>query len=695
MKKFILFLFILTTFVIAQQPLNPVSLRYYIENIQFAKFHSDSINANQVVTDTLDVDTLYSQKAEIDTLDVDTLYSQKAEIDTLFVDTLAVNNFGTDSLWANWAQILKLTDGTATLEGGDLTGLDSLQVAKVGAYTLYGKLTAGAIEIEGSNFDVNGGAVDGTPIGANSASTGKFSTLALADNTAAKLLIGSGTTYVPKAMSGDATIDANGVITLIPSLTGWRALAQGVSWNQSTDTYTRIGSLSGLAASASPGDAALPVQSEMKRCLLNDNGTVNYYLDSDNSMMKEFTSIPYSDSINYVNGDTIIVTGATFSTTADTGMWVHNVDSTLYAMIIGMCSNDTLILSDSIFVVGDSLNQYNAILNGDDGQVVVEIPKFYIKHDLASTTHSWYVSLYHLPGFEIHPAFLKDGQVVDYRYIGAFEAIGYDNGTSAYVNSTGVAATNWAGGAINTAADKLGSVAGYIPMTDETRAEFRSVARNVGTGWEQMDAFLYGAVQILYLVEYADFNSQACIGTGNTSYDAWNFGNCVGYTGFSLPDGNATNASNTAEDALAGASDDNDGIAIREYMSYRGIENIFGSVWDFVDGWNVNDYKSYVSYLDNYADDTSTDYVYQGTMTSTSGAYVTNILDYDFMILPSAASGGSATTYICDYYYIASGWRVVLAGGYAAGGAPAGVFCVSSAYDSSADAASIGARLCY
>jgi len=82
-------------------------------------------------------------------------------------------------------------------------------------------------------------------------------------------------------------------------------------------------------------------------------------------------------------------------------------------------------------------------------------------------------------------------------------------------------------------------------------------------------------------------------------------------------------------------------------------------------------------------------------MTSTSAAYVTNILDYDFMILPSAASGGSATTYICDYYYTASGWRVVLAGGNAIHGATAGVFCVTSNYDSSTDIATIGARLCY
>lgn len=38
------------------------------------------------------------------------------------------------------------------------------------------KVEAGAVEIEGSAFDINGGAIDGTPIGAASTSTGHFTT---------------------------------------------------------------------------------------------------------------------------------------------------------------------------------------------------------------------------------------------------------------------------------------------------------------------------------------------------------------------------------------------------------------------------------------------------------------------------------------------------------------------------------------
>ena len=48
---------------------------------------------------------------------------------------------------------------------------DTLNVIKIGAYTLTGKLTGGASEIEGSNFDINGGEIDAVTIGTNSVAT--------------------------------------------------------------------------------------------------------------------------------------------------------------------------------------------------------------------------------------------------------------------------------------------------------------------------------------------------------------------------------------------------------------------------------------------------------------------------------------------------------------------------------------------
>jgi len=75
-----------------------------------------------------------------------------------------------------------------------------------------------------------------------------------------------------------------------------------------------------------------------------------------------------------------------------------------------------------------------SVLTGADGQVMVEIPKFYYRYAYAGTVHTWDISFEPLAGFILHPAFNKDGAVVDFRYIGAYEGTLYDTSESKYVN---------------------------------------------------------------------------------------------------------------------------------------------------------------------------------------------------------------------------------------------------------------------
>jgi hypothetical protein len=53
--------------------------------------------------------------------------------------------------------VFTTTDGELTSDADMTFNTDTLTVTKIAAYTLTGKLTAGAVEIEGSNFDINGG----------------------------------------------------------------------------------------------------------------------------------------------------------------------------------------------------------------------------------------------------------------------------------------------------------------------------------------------------------------------------------------------------------------------------------------------------------------------------------------------------------------------------------------------------------
>jgi hypothetical protein len=66
-----------------------------------------------------------------------------------------------------------------------------------------------------------------------------------------------------------------------------------------------------------------------------------------------------------------------------------------------------------------------------------------------------------------------------------------------------------------------------------------------------------------------------------------------------------------------------------------------------------------------------------------------------------AASGGSSSTGLCDYFYTYFdtdddiGWRVVLVGGFAINGVSAGGFFVYSADGFTFSFSSVGGRLCF
>ena len=588
--------------------------------------------------------------------------------------------------------------------------------------------------------DIDGGTIDGTTIGANAAAAGSFTTLNSEDLTASgNIQSGSDgtdgqitifseqggtdysvvlqphasmtatTTYNLPADDGDEGqvlyTDGSGNLSWVHvDYLGY----YGVSWNESTDNYSRTGTLAGVAAGSSPGDNYLPIQAAMKRVVINTSGVVQYYLDPDDSYNRDGVSPSVSGTDDAGAASKLSDTGVfTAAESAYKGRYVHNTTDDTYALITAKDDDDTLSIDADIMDNGETFEVCTAVLNGDDGQVMVEIPKFYYRYAYSSNTHTWDIAWLPISTtggeFVLHPAFVKNGQEVDYRYIGAFEGVGYDNGTSAYWQASGAAAaTAWPGGtAIDTANDKLGSVAGYTPITYETRAEFRAIAGNVGTGWRIADEALWSAVQLLYLVEYADFYSQSMIGTGNTSYSAWNYGECIAKNGMSLPDGNGTNASNTAEDAIDTGGSYTNGDEVSEYMTYRGIENLYGATWEWVDGINVNDDVPYISNDDShFADDTSTDYWRvedtggSGITLGGSDGYQQTLEQTRYGFLP-ASVGGASNTYVTDYYWQSSGWRVVARGGYAYDGARAGVFCVSAARTASDDDSNVGGRLAY
>jgi hypothetical protein len=249
---------------------------------------------------------------------------------------------------------------------------------------------------------------------------------------------------------------------------------------------------------------------------------------------------------------------------------------------------------------------------------------------------------------------------------------------------------------LDLANDKLSSVSGVYPIVGVTRDECRSLAANRGSGWRQLDFTLWSAVQLLYLTEHQSFYSQAILGDGNTngsylSSSVTQSDSPHTIAGASNGWGNySTNGSQPSAGAKPGTA----------FMVYRGIENLYGNCWNWADGINVNVTTNGNVHVTNnsadFADDTSTNMTLISTTAPTTSDYVSAIAAIDNYFIASSVSGGSSSTYLTDYWFgSTSGDRVVLVGGAATPGAPAGAFGVVASNDSSLAFRAFGARLAF
>lgn len=277
-----------------------------------------------------------------------------------------------------------------------------------------------------------------------------------------------------------------------------------------------------------------------------------------------------------------------------------------------------------------------------DADVVVFIPEFYYKiiDDAAGKKRYFYIANKEKSGFEKHPG--------SGRYVGRYNI---DS------NST--------------------SCTGKAPLVSITRATARNNAKNKGNGWALYDYASWCAIGLLYIVEYADWDTQSKIGKGYSSgSSAISSGGTDGMT-YHTGRGYGTDGATAVQ--------------------YRHIENPWGNVFDWVDGVNFNGSTVYVcTDPAKYADDTSAGYINAGTRAS-SGGYISALgvsTTAPWAIYPSSA-GGSETTYIPDYSWTSSGWLALYVGGNWGYGLRAGLFYFNGDYGSSGSASSIGARLIF
>lgn len=279
------------------------------------------------------------------------------------------------------------------------------------------------------------------------------------------------------------------------------------------------------------------------------------------------------------------------------------------------------------------------------GDVMVKIPEFWYKRTVESGVEHIRIADKQIDGYAKHP------------------------GSGLYV------------GAYKTSSNNK-SVKNAAPQVNQTRATMRTNAKNKGAGWGIIDVAANSAIQMLYLVEFADNNSQAKVGRGY----------CDGNSA-AINTGSCDNVPN-----LTGRPSGTDG---KVDVVYRGIEGIWGNVWEWFDGLNVNDGKYYIcTNPSKYADDTASNYTllnYTGATNWSSSYIQTEGCDNNnsWAMLPSAAGSGSETTYYCDCVWSSTGWRVALRSGAWVHGSSVGAFVLYVSAASSFTHTYVGSRLLY
>lgn len=304
----------------------------------------------------------------------------------------------------------------------------------------------------------------------------------------------------------------------------------------------------------------------------------------------------------------------------------------------------------------DNMPIYREIIREVDnlGNVFVRIPKFYIRKTIASDFYRLEISKEKLSGFYLPYLFwdFDKNQELNYAYYGAHEA------------------------SLSSDDQRLESKPGVQPLASNNIVQFRDFARANGKGYQQNDVHAIDVLRALFHVEFATLHSQSI------------------HPGFT---------SGNSEPGIAGTTDDvvassgAVGTGGSDPFMYRGIENPWGSVYEWVDGINVNNHQAWVAKnAEDYTSNVFTSpYEQLGYVNHNSNTWVTE-MGYDDT-LPFAefpvAGGGSTNTYYADHYYQNSGQRVARFGGYWSTGSAAGLSLWNLSAGSARANSYVGGRL--
>lgn len=279
---------------------------------------------------------------------------------------------------------------------------------------------------------------------------------------------------------------------------------------------------------------------------------------------------------------------------------------------------------------------------------LVKIPKYWYKWTKSGNTVALQIADKEVEGFSVSPAHCDRGD-------------GHGERGVVYVGRYHCHTSNWK------------SQTGGKPKADITRSTARSGIHNLGGTIWQWDWAMSWTIKMLYLVEYADWNSQAKIGYGCGNNSATE--NMGATDGMTYHTGTKQSSRTTY------------GVGVQ----YRHIEGLWDNVYDWVDGCYYNSNGLNIILNPNNFSDSS-----GGTSIGTPSNGYPSALDIKTGLsnqwpLPTAASG-SDSTYVPDYWVFSASVPCLVVGGGYGQGLNLGLFFVDYNTATSANA-SIGCRL--
>lgn len=280
---------------------------------------------------------------------------------------------------------------------------------------------------------------------------------------------------------------------------------------------------------------------------------------------------------------------------------------------------------------------------------LVAIPKFWYKWTKSGNSLKLQIADKETDGFHVSPAHADRGDGAGERdivYVGRYHC-----NTNNYKSQSGVK-----------------------PKANITRSAARTSIHNLGSNIWQSDIQMRMTIWMLYLVEFADWNSQKTIGKGCGNNSATEN---MGYTD-SMPYHTGTTL----------ASRDSYGIGTQ----YRYIEGLWDGVYDWGDGCYNNSNGLNIINTPSQFNDTSNGIAVGVPSSGWPSAFtVATVAGLEWVIYPTA-SGGSETTYSADDWYFNASYPCLRFGGYFNRGGAYGLFCVDCG-SASNSYASIGCRL--